>query len=901
MGIGFNNRKKGKADGTSGSGLADFEKEMVDLNSTGVFPELNEANNYEAPEIDAEFDAKYSDENEDYFNETEEYFDEAEDYTDDGNSAQDVIDDVDGREDILSEDAEVYPEDIITEDSDEYPVDDMPEEVDEIEDEDVSSDENHDLREDEYINLDEGMESSHAGDRRGFRLPAKSTVIKILAIAAACIALFFVGFIAVKGINRGKDKSPAGNYVDGIFVSDAMKGAGSEISDITMIGERGLIAALDARAAAAMAAQDAVIDEIDSPASGYEETDLISNVSVGFELITVKSDLKVSILNSSTGKLIPNVPFKVTVTGPDGKKTEWSDDDLDGIIYKTSLAEGKYTVCIEALEGDKYQGYSWPADKSANVKSTIAYTGVDVKNEVKKADQINESAEDTASRGGTSQLDVADTVEFVESSSQPEYKEISKDLITNPSASLGFIDPDISSVSPFYILTGTENSGSSDSSGASNSGDNGAGDGSTANNGGTGNDSTDDGNNTGDSTGTDTDSSNKDDDKKEDEHKEVEKPTVKITLSSSSQKLNSGSSFTFTASVSFTVAPGYELTVSSSDSSVASASFSDETITVKAEKAGSADITVTATTTTSDAVKDKVSDQAKCTITVVSVDMSASLKDNSGNEVYVLENGKYRAATNADYAKFDKFYILSGTKYTGWQTIGGSTYYYDKNGKAVTGTQVIQGVTYQFASDGKMASTTGVLGIDVSKWNGNIDWAAVKAAGVQYVIIRIGYRGSTAGALIDDSKFTTNIAGAKAAGLGVGVYFVTQAVNDVEAVYEASMVIDRLRGYSLEYPVFLDVEPSGGRGDLIDKNTRTAVCIAFCETIRNAGYTPGIYANKSWFETKMNASQLSSYKIWVAHYSSVCGYTGRYDYWQYTDKGRVSGISGNVDYNLKYT
>ena len=98
------------------------------------------------------------------------------------------------------------------------------------------------------------------------------------------------------------------------------------------------------------------------------------------------------------------------------------------------------------------------------------------------------------------------------------------------------------------------------------------------------------------------------------------------------------------------------------------------------------------------------------------------------------------------------------------------------------------------------------MGIDVSKWNGSIDWNAVKNSGVNYVIIRVGYRGSSQGALIEDPKFKTNIKGATAAGLKVGVYFFTQAVDEVEAVQEASMVLDRISGYKISYPVFLDVE-----------------------------------------------------------------------------------------------
>lgn len=118
------------------------------------------------------------------------------------------------------------------------------------------------------------------------------------------------------------------------------------------------------------------------------------------------------------------------------------------------------------------------------------------------------------------------------------------------------------------------------------------------------------------------------------------------------------------------------------------------------------------------------------------------------------------------------------------------------------------------------------------------------------MIIRCGYRGSTTGALIEDPTFRTNIKGASGAGLKVGIYFFTQAVNEVEAVEEASMVLGLIKGYNISYPVFLDVESSGGRADGIDASTRTAVCRAFCQTIQNSGYKSGIYANKTWLNER---------------------------------------------------
>ena len=194
----------------------------------------------------------------------------------------------------------------------------------------------------------------------------------------------------------------------------------------------------------------------------------------------------------------------------------------------------------------------------------------------------------------------------------------------------------------------------------------------------------------------------------------------------------------------------------------------------------------------------------------------------------------------------------------------------------------------------------GTFGIDVSKWNGTIDWEAVKNSGVSYVIIRCGYRGSATGVLVEDPMFATNIKGATAAGIKVGVYFFSQATNKAEAIEEASMVLELIEGHTISYPVFLDVEASGGRGDKIDSATRTEVVKTFCETIQQYGYTAGVYANKTWLSEKMDVNQFAQYKIWLAQYASTPTYTGRYDMWQYKETGTVTGIQGDVDMNLSY-
>lgn len=193
------------------------------------------------------------------------------------------------------------------------------------------------------------------------------------------------------------------------------------------------------------------------------------------------------------------------------------------------------------------------------------------------------------------------------------------------------------------------------------------------------------------------------------------------------------------------------------------------------------------------------------------------------------------------------------------------------------------------------------LGIDVSKWNGEIDWDVVKAEGVDFAIIRCGYRGSSSGWLVEDPYFFQNIQGAKRAGIKVGVYFFTQAIDLVEAVEEASMVITLLGDTKLDFPIFIDTEgANGGRADNLDAATRTAVVNAFCQTIQNAGMEAGVYASRNWYLNRLNVDDLYGYKIWLAEYRETPMYEGTYDLWQYTSSGSVAGIEGRVDLNVSY-
>ncbi|MBE5934135.1 MAG: hypothetical protein E7263_12040, partial [Lachnospiraceae bacterium] len=238
----------------------------------------------------------------------------------------------------------------------------------------------------------------------------------------------------------------------------------------------------------------------------------------------------------------------------------------------------------------------------------------------------------------------------------------------------------------------------------------------------------------------------------------------------------------------------------------------------------------------------------------------------------------------------------------GWQTINGKKYYY-VDGTPVKGTQIIDGVYYYFDNAGAIIPC---VGIDVSKYQGNIDWKTVKASGVEFAIIRAGYRGYGTGKVVEDIKFRNNIQGATAAGLKVGVYFFSQAVNTQEAVEEASMCLEAVKGYNLAYPIFIDTEYStsakDGRADSLSKTQRTTIVKAFCETIKNAGYKAGVYSSASWYSYQLDYSQISNYSIWVAHYGVTSPrMNDRYDIWQFTGSGSCAGISTAVDLNIGYT
>ncbi len=197
-----------------------------------------------------------------------------------------------------------------------------------------------------------------------------------------------------------------------------------------------------------------------------------------------------------------------------------------------------------------------------------------------------------------------------------------------------------------------------------------------------------------------------------------------------------------------------------------------------------------------------------------------------------------------------------------------------------------------------------IPGIDVSYYQGDIDWEKVKASGIEFAIIRLGYRGyGEEGKLVEDKLYQQNIQGALDAGLQVGVYFFSQAISVEEALEEADFVLERLKGYELTMPVVFDWEyvSEEARTAKMDRRTLTDCYIAFCEKLEAEGYTPMAYFNSYQSRALMNLTELEQWPFWLALYSDRMTYPYKIEMWQYTDSGRVPGIEGTVDLNLLFT
>lgn len=196
------------------------------------------------------------------------------------------------------------------------------------------------------------------------------------------------------------------------------------------------------------------------------------------------------------------------------------------------------------------------------------------------------------------------------------------------------------------------------------------------------------------------------------------------------------------------------------------------------------------------------------------------------------------------------------------------------------------------------------IGIDVSRYQGNIDWAAVKEAGVQFAMLRLGYRGYGSGALVMDTYFQQNIQGAQANGIEVGVYFFSQAITPEEGAEEARFCLNALKGYHITYPIVFDWEPYDSslepRTDGLDDKILTQCAVAFCEEVEAAGYQSMVYSNLTYFYLHFDLNQLVDYPLWLAQYNSRPSFYYHFDMWQYSGTGQVPGIDGNVDLNIHF-
>lgn len=845
--------------------------------------------------IEFEDETEYEEE-EDYEYENEEYYevDEDEEYYEE---ETDEYYEADGDEEYYEEEDDEY-----------YEADEDEEYYGEEDDEYYEIDEDEEYYEDDeyYETDDEDDEESAKGIKKIFyKLSNMSAVDHIVVLTGAAVFMLAV-LTGVLYFSAKKDQAQIETFAE----------IGTGMENITVIGESGLIAIADAQSAKLMAAAMDEPDFLEQEQDEQEEKG-DKKIEVVMNLTSIQKDLKIKFINKTTGKLISNVGFAVEIENPSGKTSAMKDDDKDGIIYQTGMEPGRYQVKMTEPASD--DTYSISSETSViTVRDTIEYKKVDVSDEVKTEAQVNAAVEDTKVNETVVESVNTDTVEWVESTktliegtetSEDSYEKVSMEQIADPgksaSASLRLLASEISLFTDINDTTEPEPNPDPDP----------------------------------DTEATPTpEPVPPQTPEPEPTSKPVETPEPTqepVPTEKPAETPQPTEAPTEKPTAVPTVAPTEKPTTAPTEKPIAKPTAAPTekpivkptavptekptvvptakpTATPKAKPTATPTKKPTASPTAKPTVTPTATPKASPTATPttkpdVKKDTKSILKTTSGETLWIkTSDGSFREAKYADYYTAREFYrkvrkTTGEYRYTGWQVIDGTTFFFDKNGNKVTGEQVIQGAKYNFNSDGSLNTSSGNMGIDVSKWNGSIDWNAVKNSGVSYVIIRCGYRGSTTGALIEDPMFRSNIQGASNAGLKVGVYFFTQAVNEVEAVEEASMVLGLIKGYNMSYPVFLDVEASNGRADSISASTRTSVCKAFCQTIQNSGYKAGVYANKTWLNSYMDAASLTGYKIWLAQYAAAPTYSKtRYDMWQYSSKGNVSGIKGGVDMNISY-
>lgn len=572
-------------------------------------------------------------------------------------------------------------------------------------------------------------------------------------------------------------------------------------------------------------------------------------IPVVLKATSMDKDLKVKIVNQKNDRVITGTAFEVTVTDSNKKSKSYTDEDKDGIIYIKNMTPGSCTVSMKSSGG-----YGAPQDIKTEVKANLEYKVVDIADEIKKESEINVSKEDSNTNGnagaGTA-VTLTDTVESV-ASSKTEIMKQKVDKYGTPMYEKILREPAADHQD-------NNKDGVCDRCGATTACDH----------------TYDAGQVTKEATCTEAG---------------VKTYTCTKCKATKTEEIPvKAHEFATKVKANCTEKGREKCSVCNIERETEINPDEHDFNGVECTRCHIADPNPNQPVDPEPTPGEQNNPDAQNP-------QSAAIRGRNFTLV-----GTAKEPTKIEYDTTSAP-VMEGTgtyKYTGWQTIDGATYYFDKNGNKVTGSQVIQGIQYTFSSSGVRSGT---IGIDVSKFQKSINWQKVKNAGINFAIIRCGYRGYGSGVLVEDPMFASHISGAKAAGLRVGVYFFSQAINEAEAVEEASMAVKLANRYGINMPIAIDSEyANGGRGraDGLSKSDRTRITIAFCNTVASSGHTPMVYASKSWFSDHLSVSQFpGSYRIWVAHYASKCGYTGRYDMWQNTSKGRVDGVSGNVDMNV---
>lgn len=550
-----------------------------------------------------------------------------------------------------------------------------------------------------------------------------------------------------------------------------------------------------------------------------------------------------------TGKIpLTGVEATVTLTDAEGEATDYAVDTETGTALAEDVEPGDYTVTVQPIEG-----YVVPESATVTVEEKVVYKAdVDaVKDKILQSSQVNESAEDSAvNTAGSAPIaeEVTDTVQYAESSKEEKGRVTTYTAKLSSSGHLLLSNGSESPYLPIYKDGTKELTGAKRDSGY-----------------------------TGYST------------------MSVWMPGAADSIVLLGENGRTMSMAHRTDDGTAVLAEGEETEASPTPEVTPSAEPTPE-VTPEPTPTATPTPTLSPTATPTPTPTPTATPTPEPTATPTPAPTQAPTA--TPNDPTAGWPNEIEASALAGYG----FDVTSTEKieyiYTGWQEIDGATYYYDPvTHEPVTGNQVIQGDVYTFGADGALNRTA--RGIDVSKFQGTIDWNAVKADGITFAIIRCGYRGYGTGALVEDSTYRRNIQGAINAGLKVGVYFYSQAINEAEAVEEASMVLSLVSGYSLPLGVYYDTESvAGGRANAISATQRTACAVAFCETIRNAGYKAGVYSYASWFYNALNFANISKYNIWIAQYRDTLSFNYKYNIWQYTGSGRVNGISTAVDMNI---